>query len=79
MRYKIKFTFKDELKLPIHYNHLIQGLIYSHISNVDERNRIHDYGFMVGAKKIKLMTFSKIFGLYNIGVWDTILIPPHIE
>ena len=76
MRYKIKFTFKDELKLPIHYNHLIQGLIYSHISNVDERNRIHDYGFMVGAKKIKLMTFSKIFGLYNIDKNYIIFKPP---
>lgn len=66
MRSKIKFTFKNELKLPIHYNHLIQGLIYSHISNIEERDRLHDYGYMVGPKKIKLMTFSKISGLYSV-------------
>jgi len=66
MRNKIRFTFKNELKLPIHYNHLIQGLIYSHILNMEERNKLHDYGYMVGPKKIKLMTFSKISGLYSI-------------
>lgn len=64
MRVNIKFTFKGELKLPKGYNNLIQAFIYSHISNQEKRDKLHNYGYMVGAKKIKLMTFSKLFGEY---------------
>ncbi len=64
MRINIKFTFRGELKLPKGYNNLIQGLIYSHISDQQKRDKLHNYGYMVGPKKIKLMTFSKLFGEY---------------
>ncbi len=64
MRINIHFSFKGELKLPIGYNNFIQALIYSHILDTNKREQLHNYGYMVGAKKIKLMTFSKLFGNY---------------
>jgi CRISPR-associated endoribonuclease Cas6 len=66
MRIAIKFTFKGELKLPKGYNNLIQAFIYSHISNPEKRDKLHNYGYVVGPKKIKLMTFSRLFGEYNL-------------
>ncbi len=66
MRVKIVLHFKGDLKLPISYNNLIQGLIYSHVSDTNKRDILHNYGYMVGSKKIKLMTFSRLLGEYEI-------------
>ncbi|SMD31398.1 CRISPR-associated endoribonuclease Cas6 [Picrophilus oshimae] len=66
MRVRIVFEFKGELKLPIWYNNLIQAMIYSNISDQEKRDKLHEFGYLVGPKKIKLMTFSKLFGKYRI-------------
>jgi CRISPR-associated endoribonuclease Cas6 len=66
MRLDLTLSFSGKLKLPYNYNNLIQALIYSHIQDESKRIQLHDYGYMVGSKKIKLMTFSKLFGKYEL-------------
>lgn len=63
MRLSIEFTSIDErelITLPLHYNRLLQGLIYHFIK--EEMPEIHDGGFNVGNRKLKLFVFSRIFG-----------------
>ncbi len=66
MRALLKFKFQNHLILPIHYNNYLQALLYSNIENVNQRQQLHDTGYLVGAKKIKLFSFSKLFGKYEI-------------
>lgn len=66
MRINIKFDFSGVFILPINYNNIIQAFFYSHISDAQKRVKLHEYGYMVGPKKIKLMTFSKIFGKFKM-------------
>ncbi len=65
---RIKLTFIPEnglLALPIHYNHLIQGLIYTHL-NSDLATWLHEEGFSCQKRKFKLFTFSRLFGRFEI-------------
>ncbi|MHB8559833.1 MAG: CRISPR-associated endoribonuclease Cas6 [Thermoplasmataceae archaeon] len=66
MRVKFTFSFERNLILPIHYNHIIQGLIYNHIKDQRLQIRYHEQGFMSGNKRFKLFTFSRIYGNYKI-------------
>jgi len=49
-----------ELALPVHYNHLVQGLIYR---SLDEAlaGWFHDRGYCCGKRRFKLFTFSRLF------------------
>ena len=53
------------LVLPIHYNGLLQGFLYRHLS---ERLAawLHDEGAGLGGRKFKGFTFSRLFGRYRI-------------
>ncbi|MDK2906800.1 MAG: CRISPR-associated endoribonuclease Cas6 [Petrotoga sp.] len=46
--------------LPVHYNSVIQGLIYSLIR--DDMPEIHDDGFAVKGRTFRFFTFSRLFG-----------------
>ena len=60
MRVKITYeSLKGEILLPLHYNHLIQTLIYSSFSN-KLATELHNKGFEYGKRKFKLFTFSRI-------------------
>ena len=61
MRFKINFFSGEEFSLPIHYNHLIQGFIYSHLDPI-LRVTLHEKGFPYEKRKFKLFTFSRIQG-----------------
>jgi len=63
MQYTIKFDC-DNLQLPIHYNHIIQGFIYKNIFDDDFREFLHEKGFEVDGKRFKLFTFSQLYGDY---------------
>ncbi|MGQ9723630.1 MAG: CRISPR-associated endoribonuclease Cas6 [Candidatus Jordarchaeum sp.] len=49
------------VSLPLHYNHLVQSMIYSNISR-ELADFLHDKGFIHGKRTFKLFTFSRIIG-----------------
>jgi CRISPR-associated endoribonuclease Cas6 len=64
MRIKVQFRFNGKLTLPISYNNLIQSFIYQNISDLDKRNKLHEEGYQVGKRKLKLFTFSRLNGKF---------------
>ncbi|MGD2086372.1 MAG: CRISPR-associated endoribonuclease Cas6 [Candidatus Aminicenantes bacterium] len=65
---RIRFDFElpgGKITLPIHYNYLVQAMIYKSIS---ERlaGFLHSHGFVYEKRQFKLFTFSKLFGDYRI-------------
>lgn len=61
MRIKITFVPVDnKLILPIHYNHIIQGMIYHNLGNALSQ-WYHDQGFAYYKRRFKLFTFSRLF------------------
>lgn len=59
-------TFEcDNLKLPIHYNHIVQGFIYKNIFDDNFREFLHEKGFELDGRSFKLFTFSQIYGEYT--------------
>ncbi|SDF01242.1 CRISPR-associated endoribonuclease Cas6 [Thermoanaerobacter thermohydrosulfuricus] len=59
MRLKIVLEAENDLLLPLHYNHLIQKVIYSLL---DEKyaDFLHNEGFNYNGKKFQLFTFSRL-------------------
>ncbi len=54
---------KDSITLPIHYNRLVQGMIYANISS-ELAAFLHDRGYMDGNRSFKLFTYSRLLGKY---------------
>lgn len=64
---RIKLTFScHQLKVPLNYNHLIQGLIYGIFDQEKEGQFIHDKGYRLENKIFKMFVFSNLFGDYEI-------------
>lgn len=61
MRLCLVFDAAGSVSLPLDYNHLIQALIYKSISK-DFAEFLHDNGFLLGKRKFKLFTFSRLIG-----------------
>ncbi len=62
MRIKVRFFSEERsIKLPVHYNYVIQSFIYR---NLDEAlaEELHKKGKIIGKRHFKLFTFSRIFG-----------------
>lgn len=66
MRLTCQFEFKDELELPIHYNHMLQGLIYNNLTDEALRTFLHEVGFKNGKRSYKMFTYSRLLGKYEI-------------
>jgi CRISPR-associated endoribonuclease Cas6 len=49
------------LRVPIQYNHLLQGLIYANLDRALSE-WLHEKGHAYGARRFKLFTFSRLFG-----------------
>jgi len=49
------------LRVPIQYNHLLQGLIYANLDHALSE-WLHEKGHTYGARRFKLFTFSRLFG-----------------
>jgi CRISPR-associated endoribonuclease Cas6 len=64
MRLSLTFSFTKELLLPFHYNEIIQGLIYRLLDKAIAE-KLHDEGFILGKRKFKLFTFSRLFGRFK--------------
>ena len=57
----------NNLKLPIAYNSILQGIIYNNLSEKPELSRfIHNNGYSFNSRKTKGFTFSNIEGKFRI-------------
>jgi CRISPR-associated endoribonuclease Cas6 len=63
MRVCFEFGSKElgYIALPLYYNHLVQSMIYSNISE-ELADFLHDKGFIYRGRTFKLFTFSRIMG-----------------
>lgn len=65
MRIRITFSSENPVVLPVHYNHIIQGMIYSNLTQ-EFAGFLHERGFPWGNRKFKLFTFSRLDGRFKI-------------
>ena len=66
MRIRFEFELPDgRLQMPVHYNHLVQAMIYKNISP-QLADFLHSKGFFYEKRQFKLFTFSKLMGKYRI-------------
>ncbi len=65
MQIKIVFQSSSPIRLPIHYNSAVQGMIYKNISE-ELAEFLHDKGFLYEKRPFKLFTFSRLLGEYSI-------------
>jgi CRISPR-associated endoribonuclease Cas6 len=62
MRLRISLrTDGGPLRVPVQYNHLLQGLIYSNLDDALSE-WLHEKGHAYGARRFRLFTFSRLFG-----------------
>ncbi len=54
-------TEKGQLRVPVQYNHLLQGLIYANLDRTLSE-WLHEKGHAYGERRFKLFTFSRLFG-----------------
>lgn len=66
MRITIEFSSDREIRLPIHYNHILQGFLYKNLSDKDYRNFLHQQGYWVDNKQFKLFTYSRLLGKFKM-------------
>jgi CRISPR-associated endoribonuclease Cas6 len=66
LRITLEISSEKEIKLPIHYNHILQGFLYKNLSNKDYREFLHQKGYSLGNKSFKLFTFSRLLGEFRI-------------
>ncbi len=67
MQLKVKINLKKPLTLPVHYNAILQGIIYNASDSINHSytKKIHDEGKSKnGVNKFKYFCFSKIKGKY---------------
>src|SRR5215213_2230087 len=62
MRLRISLSAEGRLlQVPIQYNHLLQGLIYTNLDHALSE-WLHEKGHSYGERHFKLFTFSRLFG-----------------
>lgn len=66
MRVEIYFNLDGPVSIPIQYNHIIQAIIYSFISDEKFKDFIHSKGYKFKERSYKLFTFSKINGKFRL-------------
>jgi CRISPR-associated endoribonuclease Cas6 len=62
MQLNLTLQADGPIQLPIHYNHLVQGLIYKSMENPFLRKYLHEHGFPFEKRRFKLFTFSRLMG-----------------
>lgn len=65
---RLVFTFNSDkpIKIPLQYNHIVQALLLSWLSDENYKLFIHDIGYSFNNRNFKLFTFSKLEGKFNI-------------
>jgi CRISPR-associated endoribonuclease Cas6 len=54
------FSHPGPAAIPVHYAHLVQGLIYRQMENPVLRRYLHEEGFALGKRRFRLFTFSRL-------------------
>jgi CRISPR-associated endoribonuclease Cas6 len=79
MQLSFEFESGNDLYLPLHYNHLIQGFIYESIDPALSAF-LHDKGYEVDNRSFRLFVYSRILGNYRINnSEEKIVFTPKIE
>ena len=65
MRIIASFIMNNKAHLVIHYNHLVQALIYNSL-DPDFASFLHDRGYKGKGRTFKLFAFSRLIGKYRI-------------
>lgn len=55
----------EKITLPIHHNHIVQGLIYECL-NKELSQFLHEKGFKHHERSFKMFTFSRLMGRFNM-------------
>lgn len=66
MRTEIYFNVDKPISIPIQYNHIVQAIIYSWISDDKFKEFLHNKGYKYEERVYKLFTFSKINGEFRM-------------
>jgi len=61
VRLRISLEAERAIRVPVQYNHLLQGLIYANLDRALSE-WLHEEGHAHGARRFKLFTFSRLFG-----------------
>lgn len=61
MRLRISLGSEHPIRVPVQYNHLLQGLVYSNLDRA-LAEWLHEEGHAYGARSFKMFTFSRLFG-----------------
>jgi len=56
---------ENQARFPLYYNHDLQSFIYHHISP-ELADFLHKEGYLLGKRKFKLFTFSRLLGKFHI-------------
>ena len=75
MRLNVELNATESIRLPIHYNHLVQSMIY-HSMDREFAEFLHEQGYEVDKRKFKLFTFSRLLGQYKIMGSEISFVPP---
>lgn len=67
MRVGLAAGDRPYVELPIQYNHLVQGLIYTNLDRA-LASWLHEKGNAHGSRSFKLFVFSRLFGERSMGV-----------
>ncbi len=62
MQLTLTFTAPGPVELPVHYGHLVQGMIYRGMENPLLSRYLHEHGFQLEKRRFKLFTFSRLMG-----------------
>jgi len=62
MQLTITFKEPEPVELPVHYGHLVQGMIYRGMENPLLSRYLHEHGFQLEKRRFKLFTFSRLMG-----------------
>lgn len=62
MQLTLNFDAPSPVELPVHYGHLVQGMLYHEMENPLLSRYLHEHGFQFEKRKFKLFTFSRLMG-----------------
>lgn len=79
MQLTVVFDAPGPVPVPVHYAHLVQGLIYQHLDSPVLRDYLHQHGFPLGKRHFRLFTFSRLMGesvRYDRAAGQMVFTPP---
>lgn len=66
MRITITMDSEQDIALPVHYHHILQGFLYRNLSDRDYREFLHQEGFSYQNRRFKLFTYSGLRGNFKL-------------